>query len=367
MNKNKRLQNIQKKLKQYVDNYKKIIRNTKKSTKKIEKTTNKIWLKNMTYFKIIVSTLVFLVVVFFVSNSFLKKDVIETIDSKTNKNTIIKINEKLIDNTLYLNNESHKLLSVSITNIWWESINLINETNSTIKKLDINYCSLKLTDYTKELDVLTTNETTLNRWETSELFFELNSNDYNDSWMMEIYLNCSKNLKTNEKYSSKINFDYKKIYLKEKNILLLNTTLIPIAKEFSNFYKIYSNDWNKVKYMSSIFRSDLRSYKDLDLTNKVVFYYKSWLENRDLFKSMYDEIKKIPTLDYINWYEALELNDDNIKKLYFLWDCENMEKKCYPYTDFENLNIYYNYFSPKMLNNAENNIDYTILIPSQFN
>ena len=138
MNKNKRLQNIQKKLKQYVDNYKKIIRNTKKSTKKIEKTTNKIWLKNMTYFKIIVSTLVFLVVVFFVSNSFLKKDVIETIDSKTNKNTIIKINEKLIDNTLYLNNESHKLLSVSITNIWWESINLINETNSTIKKLDIN-------------------------------------------------------------------------------------------------------------------------------------------------------------------------------------------------------------------------------------
>gem|GEM_PF-4368044 len=117
MNKNKRLQNIQKKLKQYVDNYKKIIKNTKKSTKKIEKTTNKIWLKNMTYFKIIVSTLVFLVVVFFVSNSFLKKDVIETIDSKTNKNTIIKINEKLIDNTLYLNNESHKLLSVSITNI----------------------------------------------------------------------------------------------------------------------------------------------------------------------------------------------------------------------------------------------------------
>gem|GEM_PF-5803196 len=60
--------------------------------------------------------------------------------------------------------------------------------------------------------------------------------------MMEIYLNCAKNLKTNEKYSSKINFDYKKIYLKEKNILILNTTLIPITKEFSNFYNIYSND-----------------------------------------------------------------------------------------------------------------------------
>gem|GEM_PF-4330923 len=44
-----------------------------------------------------------------------------------------------------------------------------------------------------------------------------------------------------------------------------------------------------------------------------------------------------------------------------------MEKKCYPYTAYENLNIYYNYFSPKILNNTENNIDYAILIPSQFN
>lgn len=367
MSKNKRLQNIQKKLKQYISSSKEIIKNTQKNTKKIEKTTTKIWQKSINYFKIIISFLVFLVIVFFVSNSYFKKDVIESIDSKTNKNTIVKINEDLFDNTMYINSDSNKLLSISITNIWWESLNLINKQKSPVKKLDVNYCNLTLSDFTKEIDVLTTSETQLNRGETTELFFELNSNDYKDLWIMEISLNCSKNLKPNEKYSNKINFNYKKIFLKEKNILILNTTLNPLAKEFSDFYHIYSNNWNRVKFMSSIFKSDLRSFKDKDLTNKIVFFYKSWIENKDLFKTMFDEIKKIPSFDYINWYETLELNQDNFNSLYFLGDCENMEKKCYPYSNFDNLNIYYNYFSPKILSNNENNIDYTILLPSKFN
>lgn len=366
MKKNKKIQLIQKKINWYIKNGKKNITKFKKIAKSF-KTSNKKLLKlNSNNFKIIIWVFIFLIFIFIVSNLLLKREVVKNIDSISNKNTILKLSDNLINNKLYINEESNKLLWVNVTNIWWKDLVILTQDKKIMKKLDTIYCNLNLTDYKNNIQVITSNESTLKRWNNIELFFEINSNIYEPQWNLEINLDCSENWKRNEKYSNKMIIDYKKIHLNEKNILILNTSLNPISKNLSDFYEIYSNNGNKVKFMSSHYKSDLKNYKELDLTNKITFYYKEKPENLDIFKSMFDNISKSDEFNYIKWYEIMELSQKNIKDLYFLWDCENVWKKCNPYTTFDKFNIYYNYFSPKLLDNTENNIDFIILIPAKF-
>lgn len=364
MNKIKRLQEIQKRIKQYLEKYKNLLRNNKKTNKKIQKNTSKVITQNKQYFKVTVFFLIFLFLTSIISLIYLKSNIINIIEAKTDKNTIIKVNEDLINNKIYVTDWIDKLLSISITNIWTEDINIVNK--DFVSNSNITNCDLKLSDYINEISSIDLIETKVKKWETNEFKFLLKNNKYNDSWILEVSLNCNKNKKNNEKYSNKININYEKNVISNKNILILNTTLKPIVEDFSEFNKLYSNLWNKIKYMSSVYESDLKNYKQLDLKNKIVFYHKDWLKNNDFFIKSYNEIKKIKSLSYINWYEILELNKKNLNYLYLLWNCENLEKKCNPYKNFDNLNLYYNYFSPKMTINSDSNIDYMILIPSNY-
>lgn len=364
MKKNKKLQLIQKKIKSYINMSKKNIKKIKTKAKKIKKNNIKILKNNFLYFKIIAAFFVLTIIIIIVFTIFIKNEFVKNIDFIKDKEITININDDLIDNTLFINENSNKIISISV---WNTSSKEINTLSTKIRQLDELYCDLLINDFGNEIYPISSSKTVIWAWETNNYIFEINPSTLKDNWFFEIKFDCKENAKRNEKFSNKINIEYKKIYLKNKNILILNTTLEPISKNLSNFYKIYSNNWNKVKYMSSIYISNLKNYKDKDLTNKIVFFSKVENETQDIFKNMYENIIKNENFNYINWYEIIDLTQKNIKSLYFLWDCSNIESKCNPYNSYDNYNIYYNYFSPKLLDNKENNIDYIILIPAKFN
>lgn len=357
MNKTKQIKQIKKQIWKQIDKSNKSI----KIVKSIKKGSIKMNLQYKYYFKILLAVFIILFLVFFIYNISLKNNLLHKFDSNTNKNTILKIEEKLIDNTLYLSNSMQKL-ELSIANIWSKQITIITEENNSLKKLNNIYCELNLNDFENIYKWKIIEKETIVKNDISRVFFEIDSSKLKDNWYLEITLNCSENSKINEKYSNKLNFEYKKLQTKDKNILILNTTLKPISQSFIDIYNIYNQNWNTLKYMSSIFRSNLTNLKEKDLKNKVLIYYKKWNNEDIFFKNIVNEIKKIDEFNYIEWYETLELNYNNLNKLYFLWDCEKEEKKCNPYLNFDNLWIYYNYFSPKILLNEKNNIDYIIVL-----
>lgn len=357
MNKTKQIKQIKKQIWKQIDKSNKSI----KIVKSIKKGSIKMNLQYKYYFKILLAVFIILFLVFFIYNISLKNNLLHKFDSNTNKNTILKIEEKLIDNTLYLSNSMQKL-ELSIANIWSKQITIITEENNSLKKLNNIYCELNLNDFENTYKWKIIEKETIVKNDISRVFFEIDSSKLKDNWYLEITLNCSENSKINEKYSNKLNFEYKKLQTKDKNILILNTTLKPISQSFIDIYNIYNQNWNTLKYMSSIFRSNLTNLKEKDLKNKVLIYYKKWNNEDIFFKNIVNEIKKIDEFNYIEWYETLELNYNNLNKLYFLWDCEKEEKKCNPYLNFDNLWIYYNYFSPKILLNEKNNIDYIIVL-----
>lgn len=357
MNKIKQIKQIKKQIWKQIDKSNKSI----KIVKSIKKGSIKMNLQYKYYFKILLAAFIILFLVFFIFNISLKNNLLHKFDSNTNKNTILKIEEKLIDNTLYLSNSMQKF-ELSIANIWSKQITIITEENNSLKKLNNIYCELNLNDFENIYKWKIIEKETIVKNDISRVFFEIDSSKLKDNWYLEITLNCSENSKINEKYSNKLNFEYKKLQTKDKNILILNTTLKPISQSFIDIYNIYNQNWNTLKYMSSIFRSNLTNLKEKDLKNKVLIYYKKWNNEDIFFKNIVNEIKKIDEFNYIEWYETLELNYNNLNKLYFLWDCEKEEKKCNPYLNFDNLWIYYNYFSPKILLNEKNNIDYIIVL-----
>lgn len=357
MNKTKQIKQIKKQIWKQIDKSNKSI----KIVKSIKKGSIKMNLQYKYYFKILLAVFIILFLVFFIFNISLKNNLLHKFDSNTNKNTILKIEEKLIDNTLYLSNSMQKF-ELSIANIWSKQITIITEENNSLKKLNNIYCELNLNDFENIYKWKIIEKETIVKNDISRVFFEIDSSKLKDNWYLEITLNCSENSKINEKYSNKLNFEYKKLQTKDKNILILNTTLKPISQSFIDIYNIYNQNWNTLKYMSSIFRSNLTNLKEKDLKNKVLIYYKKWNNEDIFFKNIVNEIKKIDEFNYIEWYETLELNYNNLNKLYFLWDCEKEEKKCNPYLNFDNLWIYYNYFSPKILLNEKNNIDYIIVL-----
>lgn len=357
MNKTKQIKQIKKQIWKQIDKSNKSI----KIVKSIKKGSIKMNLQYKYYFKILLAVFIILFLVFFIYNISLKNNLLHKFDSNTNKNTILKIEEKLIDNTLYLSNSMQKL-ELSIANIWSKQITIITEENNSLKKINNIYCELNLNDFENTYKWKIIEKETIVKNDISRVFFEIDSSKLKDNWYLEITLNCSENSKINEKYSNKLNFEYKKLQTKDKNILILNTTLKPISQSFIDIYNIYNQNWNTLKYMSSIFRSNLTNLKEKDLKNKVLIYYKKWNNEDIFFKNIVNEIKKIDEFNYIEWYETLELNYNNLNKLYFLWDCEKEEKKCNPYLNFDNLWIYYNYFSPKILLNEKNNIDYIIVL-----
>ncbi|NVP17673.1 hypothetical protein HUU51_03055 [Candidatus Gracilibacteria bacterium] len=357
MNKTKQIKQIKKQIGKQIDKSNKSI----KIVKSIKKGSIKMNLQYKYYFKILLAVFIILFLVFFIFNISLKNNLLHKFDSNTNKNTILKIEEKLIDNTLYLSNSMQKF-ELSIANIGSKQITIITEENNSLKKLNNIYCELNLNDFENIYKGKIIEKETIVKNDISRVFFEIDSSKLKDNGYLEITLNCSENSKINEKYSNKLNFEYKKLQTKDKNILILNTTLKPISQSFIDIYNIYNQNGNTLKYMSSIFRSNLTNLKEKDLKNKVLIYYKKGNNEDIFFKNIVNEIKKIDEFNYIEGYETLELNYNNLNKLYFLGDCEKEEKKCNPYLNFDNLGIYYNYFSPKILLNEKNNIDYIIVL-----
>lgn len=360
MNKTKQIKEIKKKINKQINKSNESI----KLVKSIKKWNYKISEENKYYFNILLVFFLVLFLIFFIYNVWIKNNLLDKFDSSTNKNTILKLEEKLIENTIYLSNAIDKI-ELNVWNIWGKDINIINPWNK--KNRNDIYCDLSLNDFENKYFPEIVEISKINKNEISKVFFQIDSSKLKENWYIEIELNCSQNWKTYEKYSNKINFEYKKLTTKDKNILILNATLKPISQSFINIYNIYNLNWNSVKYMSSVYKSDLKNFNEKDLKNKIAIYYKKWLEDENLFKNMFSEIKKIDDFSYFTWYEIFELNYNNLNKLYFLWNCEDMENKCIPYLSYENLWIYYNYFSSKMLLNEKNNIDYIIVLGDKYN
>lgn len=297
-----------------------------------------------------------------------------TLQSNNKLSFNLKVLNEDYENKFYIYNWENKDLKISIKNIWDHSVKLVQDVNEWENSswVDI-YCipDWKTTKESLLFDIQWWID--LMKWKEIEIDFKTNNIDFEDNWFINIALECYNKSKSELLWKQPITYwntlqiEYKKILLQNKKILFLNTSVNPVASSLSDLTTELQRNWNTFKFMTSNYKVDFKQFKTKDLSNKITFLYKEWEYNESIFNHLFKEIKKKEEFNYLKEYTSLELSSNMLRWFSFLWDCIKLwYSKCKPYPSYDNMEIYYNYFSPQMLDVKNSYIDYIIVIPIEY-